>query len=129
MSKFTVDLRHFSGGVSDEVISKIVKSIIANQVALDFNEAIKHTKYYKHKLKKVLGPTITELIKIEEQEFDDFLDSVESSTIILHRVYTAFIEEAATLKLDEYGELVKIIQAFKKNPNSVMGIAKKINKR
>lgn len=126
--KTTVDLRHFQGGVSDEAISKIVKSIIANQVALDFNEAIKHTVYYKHNLKRLLKPVITELIKIEEGEFDDFLENVKS-TVILHSVYSTFVEEAATLKLEEYGDIIKVIRAYKKNKASVMGIAKKLNKK
>ena len=63
-----------------DVKTKVTQSIIANQIALNLNEAIKHTNYYKQKLKQYLNLLLPELIK-SEKEYDLFFDTEEETSV------------------------------------------------
>lgn len=105
----------------------VVKAIITNQLALFYNEKIKFTKYYKHDLKKKLNPAINVLVKAEEQEFDSMSEKLEEEMSWLHSLQFDLVESLGTLDPDEYENVTNIIKAYKKNPKSIIGIAKKIN--
>ena len=74
----------------------LAKSILANQYALHCNEVLKHSKYYKGRLKEVLRPCINILINAERKEFEK-VDEVGTEKV-------DEIKEKATEKADEIKE-------------------------
>ena len=54
-----------------EIEHKITHSIIANQLALNHNESLKHTPIYKQALKNKLNNLLSELVKYEK-DYDEF---------------------------------------------------------
>lgn len=111
-----------------KVINTLAGSIILNQLALDHNEKLKHTPFYKQKLKQTLNTTIKELIKCESKEYDMIYNEQDSevSTIYERALSTIeLISEGSFIQLVEVGDILK---AYKKDPKSMLGIIKKINK-
>ena len=62
-----------------EIEHKITHSIIANQLALNHNESLRHTTIYKKALKNKLNNLLSELVKYEK-DYDEFFNKVEVST-------------------------------------------------
>jgi hypothetical protein len=108
----------------------IVKAIICSQLALFANEQVKYTKYYKQTLKKSLNSSIKELLKAEKSGFDTFIDSdIEEQATVVHDVLFTLIEQIGNdLDFPDYGNVIKIIDAYKNSPKSIMGLVKKINR-
>ena len=67
----------------EKYLDSLTGAVILNQLALNFNEDLKYTKFYKHELKKSLNMTIKHLIKAEQTEFDLVFDAEEET----HRLY------------------------------------------
>lgn len=112
---------------SEETIHKITHSIIANQIALNKNEALKHTPLFKKDLKHKLNQLLPILIR-EEKSFDDFFNSVEEQTVQVYEIYEQYIEAVASVPIWDASEMTAVIQAFKADKKSVLGIAKKVLK-
>jgi len=105
----------------------IVKCILTSQIALHANEEVKHTKYYKHNLKKALNLSIKELLASEKTGFDTFIDSdIENQAIVVHDVLFLLVEEIVTMDFPAYADMIKMNRAYKINSKSMMGITKKI---
>lgn len=114
--------------VDDKTAIALVSSIIANQIALNYNENIKHTKIYKHELKRKLNIAITELIKAEEKDFDPLDDSEANKFIgFVHEAQLIMINTISELGVYKFGAIVQILQAYKKNEEVVMWLADKLN--
>lgn len=109
-------------------IHKITHAIIANQLALNHNEAIKHTQFYRHELKKRINHLLPELYKAEK-DFDEFFDTLEDSTVEVYNAYDEFIRTIASVPIWECRNISAIIKAYQKDPASIEGICKKINKK
>lgn len=109
------------------ITDKITHAIIANQIALNNNEAIKHTQYYKKELKQKLNLLMPELIKAEK-DYDEFFNKIEDSTSEVYAVYSDFVKAIASVPIWECKNLTLIIQAYNKDPKSIEGIVKKILK-
>ena len=45
----------------EKYLDSLTGAVILNQLALNFNEDLKYTKFYKHELKKSLNQTIKHL--------------------------------------------------------------------
>lgn len=112
---------------ANDIVHKITSSIIANQIALNKNEAIRHTQFYKREIKKRINLLLPELISAEK-DFDAFFNNVEDSTVQVYEVYDKFIEAVASIPIWECGNLTAVIEAFKKDPKSMQGIVNKINR-
>ena len=108
-----------------DIIHKITHAIIINQIALNHNEAIKHTPYYKKELKQELNLLIPELLKAEK-DYDEFFDKIEDSTSEVYQVYDEFIKAVASVPIFDCQNVKLIIDAYKKDPKSIEGICKKI---
>lgn len=111
-----------------DTLTKISQSIIANQIAYHLNHEIRFTGYFKHKLKNALNLLDKELLKAEKEEFDKFFDQVETPTNELCEIQTEMVKEIASVGLIHFGNILEIVKAYKKNPKSIEGIVKKINK-
>lgn len=112
---------------TESEIHKITHAIIANELALNHNEAIKHTIFYKKGLKQKLNLLMPELYKAEK-DFDEFFDTIEDSTKEVYNAYDEFIRTISGVKIWECRNISEIIKAYKKDAASIEGIVKKINK-
>lgn len=101
-------------------------AVILNQLALDFNEALVHTAFYKHKLKSTLKTTIKELIKAEAQEFDKVFEIESEYTSKISENVTNIMRELSKGGFVDLVTVGNIILAHKKNPKAIEGIVKKI---
>ena len=110
-----------------DITNKITHAIIINQIALNHNEAIKHTPYYKKGLKQKLNLLMPELIKTEK-DYDEFFYKIEDSTSEVYKVYNEFLKAVASVPIWDCKNITLIIQAYSKDPKSIEGITKKILK-
>lgn len=105
--------------------TKITQSIIANQIALNLNEGIKHTNYYKQKLKQYLNLLLPELIK-SEKDYDLFFDSEEETSVSVYNVYEEYIKAIASVPVYDCQNITLIIEAYKKDPKKIEQTVTKI---
>jgi len=110
------------------IITKISQSILANQIAYNFLHEIQFTQYNKHRLKMLLKQVNEELAKAEKTEYDLLYDKKESATRETYSAMEEMVKEISELGLFHFDNIKEIIRAYKKNPASDMGIAKKLNR-
>ena len=67
-------------------------TVIANYVALHYNEEIKHTRFYKQKIKHHSNLLMKELLKVEENEFNKIYEFDGDSLAQLSENYLEFIK-------------------------------------
>lgn len=111
-------------------IKKVIKSVITSQLALEYNEEVKHTPYYRHGFKQALNGALKVLKKAEAAHYDEFLKTLsDTDTIddIFNQQYE-MINQLAKVDPPQFNDISNIIHAYLVNPKSVMGIANKINK-
>lgn len=127
---------------TEEQLSKVLfdtsraKAILANQNALACNEVLKRTPAWKGNVKKYGNPLILELIKAERNEFEK-LEKAEREIPEFagqNPIDDAFdksgkiISLLARMAFCNYDVLEDILYATALDPDSIHGIAKKINK-
>jgi uncharacterized protein YaaW (UPF0174 family) len=108
---------------------KIIASIIANQMALNFNEDVKHTTIYKNKLKQSINKVLEELLKaekaeycaLEEGEAGEHIDEIQKAQFLM-------IQLLSELGLHAFGDILQILLAYNKSKSKIMGVADRINK-
>lgn len=110
-----------------DTTNTITHSIIINQIALNHNESLRYTPYFKKDFKRKLNLFLPELIKCEP-EYDAFFNAVEDSTSCVYDVYDNYIKEVASVPIWDCENISMIIRAYKKDPRSIEGICKKILK-
>ncbi len=107
----------------------LAQSILTNQLALFFNDQLKHTKFYKTALKQKLNLLIPELIKAEKAEYDVIYEKHEQLTVGIHDMILALVSELSSAGIYEFQNLLDIVRAYKKDPASIHGIAAKVNRK
>lgn len=105
---------------------KLAAAIICNQIALHYNEELKHTPYYSKEIKHRINLLLPELMKKERLEFDRIFDKndkiVETVTGNLMGAINAMLE----MDFQDFVVVGNIIQAYKKDPKSIVGITNKV---
>lgn len=106
----------------------LAKSILANQQALNYNEQLKHSQFYKGKIKEFSRPLIIALLKAEKNEFDK-VDKVDTNAVdnVFNQMNTVF-ETIAKCPFLDFEELNTVIKALAKDRSSILGIANKVLK-
>jgi len=107
---------------------KIVHSILSCTLALHYTEQLKHTKFYVQKRKNLLNQILFELKK-EEHLFNNLESVVSQQLIDIYNNFYDFINIAGKINIEESGEITAIIEAYKKDKKSMLGITKKILKQ
>ena len=98
------------------------KSILANQYALHCNEVLKHSPYYKGRLKEVLRPCINILINAERKEFEK-VDEVGTEKVdLIFKSMENLFETMSKRVLTDYYEMDLILKEYAKRPEEVMNI-------
>lgn len=107
-------------------LEKLTASIIHNYLALHYNEQLKHTPYYKGKLKEKLRNTIIQLQKEERKQFDTM---EEQQSEITHQISSNIIVYMDQLLKGTFTEMLllqNMQMAYKKNPKAIEGIINKV---
>ena len=100
----------------------LAKSILANQYALHCNEILKHSPYYKGRLKEVLRPCINILINAERKEFEK-VDDVDTKKVDeIFKSMENLFETMSKRVLTDYYEMDLILKEYAKRPEEVMNI-------
>jgi len=107
---------------------KVTLSILANQLALNCNESLKHTGYYKQELKGAINKVVPLLIKAESEEFDKIFDKEEDAANAVYTAVEALMIEISKTSIPEYTAIVSLIKAYRKDPKSLKGLVNKILK-
>lgn len=98
----------------------LAKSILANQYALHCNEVLKHSQYYKGRLKEVLRPCINILINAERKEFEK-VDDVDTEKVdLIFKSMESLFENMSKRVLTDYYEMDLILKEYAKRPEEVM---------
>jgi len=97
--------------MNQKTLENLTGCVLANFVALSYNEKIKHTQHYKHNLKRLLNPLIKELVKIEEKEFDLICQSDESSMLNISQNYIEFLELMTKGTFRDFVEIQNLVVA------------------
>jgi hypothetical protein len=106
----------------------LAKSIISSQFALHNNEILKHTTYFKSDVKKYGKPFILALIRAELKEFDK-VDAVDSKRVAeVFESLDSLLQTLSRAVFADWEQLDKIIKAYAKSPESMIGLANKILK-
>ncbi len=110
-----------------KTINNICCALIANQVALNSNEAIKYTTLYKHNLKAKLNLAIKELIKAE-RDYDKAEDYNTKAVDELYKPFYKMCNKISELGIEYFEIITYILEALQKDPKSLEGIVRKIHK-
>jgi macrodomain Ter protein organizer (MatP/YcbG family) len=112
--------------MKNQDLEKVTASIVYSYLALHHNEQVKHTGYYKSKLKETLRPALIQLQKIERKEFDK-MESVESN--VTHQISSniiTYMEQMIKGSFTDTLLLANMQIAYKKNPAAIEGIINKV---
>lgn len=105
----------------------LIHAVISGQKHLHDLEQLKHTRFYHHEAKNKINLSTKILIQ-REALFEGLINSLEDTATEVHDVFFDFMQEVKPTTISEAGELKAIIQAYRKNPDSILGITKKILK-
>ena len=101
-------------------------AVILNQLALFYNESLKHTRFYKRELKNSLNRTVRELIKAEQNEFDKVFDADSEYTEKISDNVTNIMLELSKGGFADMVLVGNILVAYKKDPKAINGIVNKV---
>ena len=105
---------------------KISQSIIANQVAYNFLHEIQFTPFYKQRLKNLLGQVNQELMK-HEKELYDKIDELKENENVYYSA-SELVNRLSGLTMDKFPDIINMLEAYKKSPESINGIVNKVLK-
>ena len=104
----------------------LAKSIIANQYALNQNDILKGTQYYKGNIKKSGNELTTALINAEAKEFHKVMKVDASKVVETYKDLDKALNTLARAVFVDFNEVDIILKALAKDRSSILGIAKKI---
>ena len=104
----------------------LAKSIIANQYALNQNDMLKGSKFYKGNLKKSGREMTTALINAEAKEFYKVMEVDATKVVEFYKDLDKALNTLAKAVFVCYEEVDLVLKALAKDRESIIGIAKKI---
>lgn len=114
--------------MTDKDLQNLTASVICSQLLLHYLEEIKHTPYYKGKLKESTRSNIIQLMKVERKEFDKLS---ESDGDVPHQISSNLIEVISLMLSGGFSNLIllgNLQYAYHKNPKAIEGIVNKVLK-
>jgi hypothetical protein len=104
----------------------LAKSIIANQYALNQNDLLKGTKFYKANIKKSGNELKTALINAEAKEFYKVMKVDATKVVETYKSIDKALNTLAKAVFVDFDEVDMVLKALAKDRDSIIGIAKKI---
>jgi len=110
-----------------EIIThKIITSVLAMQISSNILTDLQTAKVFKSSLKMHINRTIEALKEVELEHYDKFFKAKENETSGVYEVYENFIKVIAQVPIYDAENLLKMYEAYKKDPKSMEGITNKI---
>lgn len=102
---------------ADKDLHLLVGAIFTNQLALNFNEELKHTRFYKKPLKNTLIKTIRQLIIAEKNEFEGVLLRLEEEhTEEMSKRLLDFVDNIIKQDWQKLLTIAEVAEAFQEVP-------------
>ena len=101
-------------------------AVILNQLALFYNEELKHTKFYKKPLKNTLIKAIRQLMIAEKNEFDKVFNADAEYTEKISDNVTNIMLELSKGGFADMVLMGNMMVAYKKDPKAINGIVNKV---
>lgn len=114
--------------MTNKDLENLTASVICSQLLLHYLEEIKHTRYYKGKLKEATRAAIIQLMKVERKEFDK-LEETEGD--LPHQISSNLIEIISLLMRGGFSNMMllgNLQYAYHKDPKAIEGIVNKVLK-
>ena len=110
-----------------EVLFKtaLAKSIIANQNALNSNDILKGTEFYKGKVKELGSQLNTILINAEAKEFSKCFKTDSKAVSDIYSKINEANKLLCRCVMTDYDDVILVLKALAKNRDAIVGIAKK----
>ena len=110
-----------------EIIThKVITGVVAMQISSNILTDLQSAKLFKNSLKMHINRTIDALKEVEIEHYDKFFEAKENETSGVYEVYENFIEVIAQVPIYDAENLLKMYEAYKKDPKSMEGITNKI---
>ena len=104
----------------------LAKSIIANQYALNQNDILKGSRFYKANIKKSGNELTTALINAEAKEFYKVMEVDATRVVETYKSIDKALNTLARAVFVDFEEVDLVLKALAKDRASILGIAKKI---
>jgi len=105
---------------------KIITTVMALQIGLNNLIELKSINFFKQNAKLLVGKTIDALTEIEVKHYDNFFNNKEDETSDVYEVYENFVKQISFVPIYDCENLLKMYEAYKKDPKSMEGITNKI---
>lgn len=112
--------------MQDTQLETLTASIMHNYLALHYNEQLKHTPFYKGKLKEKLRNAMIQLQKEERNQFDKMHEQQSEITHQISSNIITYMEQLLKGSFTDVLQLQNMQMAYKKNPKAIEGIINKV---
>ena len=113
-------------------VDKVTHIAINCEVLINRINDEKFDGYFNPKIKQSLRQKckefLQELYKVEREYYDVFFNKSEDSTVVVYDIYDTFMKTVASVPIYHMANITSIIEAYQKDPKSIEGIVKKINR-
>lgn len=103
----------------------LAKSIIANQNALNANDILKGTPYYKAKIKMLANQLNVVLINAEAKEFSKCFNRDAQAVTEVYKKINETNKLLSQCVMTDYNDVILVLKALATNRDAIVGIAKK----
>lgn len=107
---------------------RITHIAILCQILQNYLINAKGDNYYKKGLKFACNSFLKQLVNVEKYVYDLFFEKSEDNTVVVYELADKFYKEVANVTIYDMDNILKIIQAYKKDGKSIEGIVNKILK-
>lgn len=104
----------------------IAQSIVSTQLASNNLHEIRFTPFYRHRLKNLLCQVNSELMK-HEKELYDKIDELKENENVYYSA-SELVNRLSGVTMDKFPDIINMIEAYKKSPESINGIVNKVLK-
>ena len=107
-------------------LENLTAAIVSSQLTLHYLEQIKHTRYYRGKVKETLRAATIQLLKVESNEFEKINEINEEIT---HQVSSNLMEVISLMLAGGFSNMMllgNLQHAYYKNPKAIEGIVNKV---
>lgn len=111
---------------NNKQLENLTASVITSQILLHYLEELKHTRYYKGKVKESVRAAVIQLMKVERNEFDK---AEEVDQELTHQVSTNLMAIIGLLLRGGFSNMIllgNMQYAHHLNPKAIEGIVRKV---
>ncbi len=114
--------------MNNKDLETLTATIVTGQIYLHFLEQLKHTRFYKGKVKETTRANLVQLHKAERNEFEKIWESDEQTAHQISSNYHEIIKRLVGKGFSNMMLLGNMDYALELNPKAVEGIINKVLK-